>query len=412
MASLLTSTKIVYWKIHIFNNSIWSEIMQDVVSGITITYEVNKPATATINVTSVSFIEDVFVVGTEIDIYMGYDPIFLSHMIHGIIVKNPSGNAQDVLQYSIEIIGNVPTTLLTIAKNRMFQIQDKMTIISQIAVENNMLVDIAIEDIAPLNKNAFVMQKNKTDYDFLVECAKRWECSFWIWYEPITGLNTLFFYDSKYASAKGDTLKKMSAFDTGPIYTLGYRTSISTNNVSKVDWGFEPKRGNPPGSRSLNEFGETESPDDWVIPFRGDRWELKPEYIAKAGKDPEWWSATFALIYYRDNLPGTEITVKEYFRPVPSYSKNQQDSYNNETVKLTVELNEGDPNLRPPRTAVLISGSLDPKAVSANLPFFLYEDKSKLDINVFFRMKKVITSLNNGKLDTSIELTRHISGGL
>ncbi len=75
---------------------------------------------------------------------------------------------------------------------------------------------------------------------------------------------------------------------------------------------------------------------------------------------------------------------------------------------MTVDLNIGDPWLRPPRTAKLLYGSTDPKAVSAGLPTFLYEG-TKPEVTSF-RMKKVKTTLNTGKLDTQISLTRRFDG--
>jgi len=64
--------------------------------------------------------------------------------------------------------------------------------------------------------------------------------------------------------------------------------------------------------------------------------------------------------------------------------------------------------LRPPRTAKLYYGSDDPRAVTSGLPTFIYEGSTQEETS--FRMRKVKTSLNAGKIDTQITLTRKIDG--
>ncbi len=398
--------RIVYWKVELYGNDTWTEIMQDSVASITITYEVNKPPMATIEIISVNYIEDVFYVGTPIDIYMGFDPITMPHMLHGKIINLPKGSAKDVLAYTVEVQGGVPS-LYTEEKNRIYGRFLKQNIISLIAIENGMLADVYISDINPFTKSSIPIQRQKTDYAFLVECAQRWECSFWFSYDELTGLTTLHFYDKNVASQQGDILKKFNLGDTGTSYLLGYKSFNTINNVQQVKWGFDKKRNGSPGSSSFSETGSTEKPDDWVISFRGQRWELKKKWIDKAKINPKWWYA-YAQDFKNKFFNDPETTVRTYFRLCPTESKNHQDTYNNEPIDLTVDLNIGDPYLRPPRSAFLISGTPDPKAVSAHLPQFIYEGET--EISALFRMSKVTTTLNAGKLSTQLKLTRDIAG--
>ena len=408
MAVMDLLKQMVFWDISVEGSNTWIKIMQDCVASMTITYEVGALPKAVIHLISVSYIEDVFTVGRKVKIGIGFDPIWLVHMIEGTVMKEPNGDATDKMSYSVEIAG-LPPKMINTAQNRIMPVPDKMTIISQIAAENGMIPDVLIEDISLFDKYSLPMQMNKTPYEFLIECANRWECVFWFSQNEITGVHTLHFYDAKNAYAYGNLIKKTHVNDMFPHYQLGYRTDFVPNNVAKVSWKFKPRRGGSPGAISFSEFGKKENADDWVISFRGQRWELRPEFIKQATKRPDYWKE-YLKVTILNGVGNVEATVRKYFRQVPSGSKNQQDSYQNEILDLNIDLNVGDPYLRPPRTALLYSGSLNPKAVSAYLPLFLYEGDNQM--SALFRMKKVETSLSAGKLNTSIELSRRIDGTL
>jgi hypothetical protein len=84
-----------------------------------------------------------------------------------------------------------------------------------------------------LNKNSIPIQRSKSDYAFLHECAGRWGCVWWVDFNDVTGFYTLYFYDDVYAFSKGNTIHKINLEDFQMIYQLGYRTDIDRNNVEK-----------------------------------------------------------------------------------------------------------------------------------------------------------------------------------
>jgi hypothetical protein len=68
---------------------------------------------------------------------------------------------------------------------------------------------------------------------------------------------------------------------------------------------------------------------------------------------------------------------------------------------LTVSLNIGDPALRPPRNALLYSGSLNPKADTSDLPNFLFRYSRPQK----YKMNEITHTYKSGKLDTTIKMT-------
>ena len=178
MAVMKLQNNMVFWDMTIDESPNWNTIMQDVVSDFSITYEVNAPTKAVISIISESYIEDVFKINRKISISMGFDPLNLVPMFSGVIMKEPMGSASDVLSYSVEAI-NDEVKLGLFSKNKVHNPPKKNDIISTIATDNGYDSDVDIADTSSIEANALPIQKNKSDLEYLQECAKRWECVFW-----------------------------------------------------------------------------------------------------------------------------------------------------------------------------------------------------------------------------------------
>ncbi len=414
MASFISNSKMIFWKVSVAGVD-WTKMMQESIASITVIYELNKPSRAEIEIISVSFFEDLLTLHQKVDIEMGFSPFNLVKMISGIIMKQPSGNATDKLAYKVEVTG---TESLggEVSRNVIFQIPLKATIVAQVIATAGWVASIGIYDTEHIKKKYMPMQNNQTDLQFLMECAERWKCSMWFEYLP-NGQIKCNFYDRDWAYHYGDIIKNKSPLDVVPgmPYILGYRTNAALNNVARVDWEFENTPGggaknknrNKAGVQITDEWGMTELQRAWTITYGGDRWQLKPHLLKKAQANPKLWGE-YAAVAAQAGISGIDTTVRTYYEPVTGGSSTHQDFYKEGPLKMSVELNVGDPYVRPPRSALLFHGSPDPRAVSAHLPNFLYEGGEPFITN--FKMKKVVTSLNAGKLTTVIDLGRTPGG--
>ncbi len=111
----LPRKKMAFWDIEL-NGKKFNEIKR-FVSSITVEYELNKIAKASIQVDSISFLEDYFSRNQEVKIKMGWDSLNLVDMFQGKIDKNPEGQASDYLSYQIPLL-DTPAGMAKKEKNK------------------------------------------------------------------------------------------------------------------------------------------------------------------------------------------------------------------------------------------------------------------------------------------------------
>ena len=296
------------------------------------------------------------------------------------------------------------------AKNKVFdtRIFYKEMVIQYICTLHGLIPDISIKDKNKLPFGQTIIQTNQPDYIFLKECAAKWNCSFFI--DPVpnlfTGKRTLHFFDNDVIYKKGNNNKIANMDDLSSDYILGYRTDATMNNISNIRWGFsKPKGGDEDGASytSMDETGKKEIKRPFTLTYEDERWQLKKDsYMKYALADPSLWK-TYRDAVIEGGIVYSEVTLRKYFEKVGGVSStNQQRHALGESVHLTVDLNIGDPWLRPPRTALLYHGSGDPKAVSAFLPYFIWENDTRNP----FLIQKVTTGLMDGKISTQLEMAR------
>ena len=169
--------RMVYWEIKLFNKD-KTLILSDIVGSFSIKYETNIETEATIQILSESYIEDWFVPGIDVEINMGYDRTKLVSMFYGEIRNYPVGEGSDFLRYVVKAYGKGSNMALA-EKNKNWAGKTKSEIVKYICTNNGVTPDVSISDDLPLDPSYIPMQKNKTDFDFLRDCAAKWGCVMW-----------------------------------------------------------------------------------------------------------------------------------------------------------------------------------------------------------------------------------------
>lgn len=403
MAILSLDKRMVFWSISIGGQDMTS-MLKEYVNSLSVTYSINGVTKAEVDIISESFVEDIMSEEQSLSFSLGYDSFRLVEMFNGKIKKPPQGQASDKISYRITAVGK-ETSMATEAKNKVFQIPVKSSIIAQVAAENGYIPFVVIADTFPIPAKYQPIQKNQTDLEFLNECARKWNCIMWF-DEP----NFLYFYDAGKAHTMGDNLKyrRMNIEDLLPYYELGFRTDYSINNISNISWDFKPRKGGGYGSRSntgADEGGSKIDLNDFSLDYDNKTYKLKSKFLNKAKTNPTLF-LKYAGAVINSKIASADVTLRTYFVPVThgsSTNKNLSHTAahmsNNLNIKAT--MNIGDPYLRPPRNAWLYSGSLNPAAETSDLPNFLFKhgEPQKYKIN------EVTTSYKSGKIDTTINMS-------
>jgi hypothetical protein len=246
--------------------------------------------------------------------------------------------------------------------------------------------------------------------EYLVECAEKWHCVTWVDTEQTPP--KIYFVDSAAAFVKGDDLAlsgRKSIEDTSIKYTLGYKTDYARNNVARVGWKF----GKPPTGQAgekiairTDEKGNIVIPEDYVFDLPGfGTYQISPTFRKKAASNPRMYRDILSKAN-SGAIDASELKTEYWIKyPAGGNSKVNKDKqtlpdHASKGILLDIDLNKGDPYLRPPRQATLYCGSSNPKAVNSNLPQWLVPSGIEgLEINI----NKVKTQLSDGMIKTSLE---------
>jgi len=403
----LPRKKMAFWDLEL-NGKKFNEIKR-FVSSITVEYEVNKIAKATINVDSISFLEDYFSRNQEVKIKMGWDSLNLVDMFQGKIDKNPEGQASDYLSYQIPLL-DTSAGMAKQEKNKVFNSTIKSSIIRTIAGLNGYASVINVKDSTPIKAKEMPLQIGKTDLEFIHECAVKWNCLFWI----NSDSRTIYFMDSDVAHKQGDLVHAASKFanidDLAGKYKLGYKTDFAPNNIASIKWKYGAGRNGNAGSNVVNRTGEkgkTVAPEDYVYEFYDQTYKFAPEIVKKIKTDPSFYSKLISEAG-QSSVDSNELTKYWVKYPANGDSKTNKNlqsppSHKVNELSLEVDLNYGDPYLRPPRQATIYCGSDNPRAVSSNLPSWLVNSGSQ-GRDVF--MNKVKHQLSDGMIKTTLEISK------
>jgi hypothetical protein len=407
MAVLKLSTKMAFWKMKVDGKDMTS-LFRDFVESITIkkstlpppknSKKEHSPNEATISIISKNYLEDLFVEGTEIKIYMGYDRLLTekSLVFHGTVPVLPDGEASEMLKYNVKAMSKDIVDLAKEEKSRAFLGLTKAEIINTILYPYNYDVTVDIDDTTKPMTSYPPLQIKKTDLELLELFAKSWGCRMWFEYP-----NKVYFVDPE----------KVSIYK--PLYYLGYRTDkmqTDIHYVENVSWKHEPDNkgtaGTAGGFSAFTQDGEIETLENYKIYSEGKTWRIKPEVLARIKASPDKLAAVgdvLADIAEKTFTWNAYVARDKYYEIVnPDDNTKRFLSDDNSGMEVKVKLNEGDPDLAPPKRALLYHGSINPKADTSHLPNFL----SRYGMGqIWLNVNETVLSYKQGKLDSELSCT-------
>lgn len=413
MASIIFDKRMVYFKILVAGNDM-TKVLGPYVSSIkikhTIMPKVQKnhntgippsPTSADISITSKSYIEDIFIENLPIEIYMGYDFVYQPLAFKGIVATLPEGSAKEMLTYTVKCISE-EIKLGYKDKSRVFR-NKKSEIIQQICSENSWQSDIRIADQNVIEPRYQHIAIAKTDLEILYQYAKDWSCV--CWFNDLE--KKVFFVDADIAHSIGDSFSLPAQTEVvypngNPnVIKLGYRSTMSHCNVKQVDWKHKTGRSTENIDGGLLKWSETSTDSDreGKVLYDGQVWQLKKQYLLDAQQNPLAFKSYFAIVASEITYRGEEA-LKTYFAPLPENGlfPNKEPNFCGTGMEVIVYLNYGVPEWRPPRSATLYHGSLNPMADGAHLPAWLsrYKFKNYIGLSV----NEMELNFSNGEMES------------
>lgn len=410
MAILELSKRMAFWKIKMDGQD-FTPLLREVIESISVKRTIlpppknskkeHAPNEATISIISKNYLEDLFVEGTELEIYMGYDRILpkSSLVFKGVIPALPDGSAEEMLKYNILALGDEITLALE-EKSHVFAGMTKAEMIHSIIDPYEFDITIDIDDTVRPMADSIPLQIAATDLEMLNIFAKGWDCKMWL-----KSPNKFFFIDAN----------KYSKYQS--VYTLNYRSDKTIKpNVENVTWKHEKPQSALVDSEgnlvSFNQLGEVKDIENYKIYALGKTWEISPETWAQINSNPD--HAAEAGKIDRDILVKTlklnaYNALHTYYRICDGGDnmKRISDTGEGSGIEVTVTLNEGDPDLYPPREALLYHGSINPRADSSHLPKFL----SRWGFGqIWLNINETVLSYRNGKLDSELTCVVSLKG--
>lgn len=414
MAIMQLSRRMVYWSVVIENAFVAWDITDrigpyvstiKIKDGISVTKKKGKkesaPSELEIGITSKNYVEDLFTEGAKITVYMGYDRLFKPLVFKGTIKMLPDGSAREMLDYTVKAYSD-DIIMSGKEKNYSFAGRKKSMIVTEIAARNGFLAATSSVIIKKdtVQKAGFTkIQKGITDTQFLDQVAAEWDCTWWV----RDGI--FYFMDSSEVYEYGDLGTTL-----GTWYTLGYRTDRAKCNVETVAWSHSPS---PGGSeiesmlQAFNEFGKDASANQYKLNYKGQTWQLKQQFREQAKSDPLAFGK-YALYSAGQTVTlNAEQVLHEFFTVVqsdPSNSNLNIPSVGDDSgMEITIHLNEGDPELKPPRTARLYSGVINPKVDNALLPAWMFRYGIQNETYAKLNIKETVLTYSDGMLKSELK---------
>lgn len=392
MARFGINTVTPQWEIKIFGQDFTRE-MRKFVSSIRCKYSDKEPPKCTISVTSVWFLEDLFRGGTSVSVRMGWDRLNMANMFFGKVTKEPDGQADEKLSYRIDLQSNVIDLAKVEKTGIMYWKKRKSQIVAEVASRNGYGVVVQIADDQLISKDFAVKQggtgKGETDLEFLYRIATNWHCIVFIDDEQ----KIIHFIDADEAHEFGNSIAIPSISDIlqptaiPKSFPLNYRTSSGNNNIGSLQWKkTKALKGDPTGAQPAVtgavdiggglEVTKTEDGYTLETEFNGEEkvWKLKSD-INKGTSLTKVLAFVGATAVARN-----EDWVRQYFVPITGTANSAIQSEilprkdKRRGFRITVNLNKGDPFLRPPRVGFLNAGGETGREVErdADLPGFLF----------------------------------------
>jgi hypothetical protein len=261
-----------------------------------------------------------------------------------------------------------------------------------------------------------------TNFEMIRAVASLWNCIGWF-----TPPNILHFHDSTAAfsdtfstgglssnSLIGITLKE--ALKKPDAFNLGYMTDAPgvPNNVEHIQWKHVNQHGDLAGS--VAAFGEraksSKSPYDDKIYALGATWKMRPDIQEEIKKNPA------RAAYYAGLAAASTVSFRAYQLLKKLYYIESYDNSDSKEVpahassglELQIDLNEGDPYLKPPMVGYLYHGSDNPR-LTAYLPQWLFKHSPDGDSPTIVNINTVEIFYEQGRLKQRLDCSISWYGG-
>lgn len=386
-----------YWQLLISGVDA-TAMLKEFITTLVVKYENQKPAIATIDISSPSFAEGIFVENQEIEIWMGLYRHELIQMFKGNIGKKPNGAATEILNYKIQATGGINGAQKTIIKN--YEATNKTAIISEIILRMGYTPFIVLDDNSPIPAEDNVLQYNKTDIYFLNELSLRWGAVFWI--DTVTKI--AYFVEETKAHFYGNNFKLPNLADIENDYILSYRADNRINNIASIDWDCDPVAGPVEHGNETTSFINSDPNYQGDINVYGQEYFLKPEWREMIKKDPSLNAKILGMVSGADKAKNQAVLNKYFY--VRGKDKERKDSrrpFGANGINANITLNDPDFYLRPPRSAKLYDGSLNQNMPTAHLPDFIFSSPKE---STKFYINSVETGIRSGVGSTKIGISR------
>lgn len=374
MASFVFNSNKLYWTVELDGVDI-TGLLSPVLSQITVTHKVNKPSSCKLEIRSANYIEDHFIEDRKISVKLGYGKFDQAQIFKGTLDKYPEGTAKELLTYTVSAGGPL-SSLALIKQNRTFvKTPIKSAIIFKVVSESGEYVPIIdINDKYPIPVQQVPQQRNQTDLEFLMEMAERWDCVMFT-SEP----NLLHFVDFDKAHSYGDLITgsfNLRSASLDPEYILSYRSDVFKPNVESVKWNYKTPKGGTmgaPGVSGANEVGAVVNERQYEILFRGRTYRLKDQFLKVAKNNPTMFFTYADMVMRMGGYRALRYFFVERKLNMPTHTNVIPPIGKGYGFDIEITLNEGDPYLRPPRRALLYSGSVNPRADCSDLPAWFFQ---------------------------------------
>lgn len=381
------------------------------------TYEINthmkskretSPAELDVQVGANSYLEDQIKPGRMIRIMFKNNFDLWETVFDGEIRNYPYGGAKDMVTFNIRAYGK-DISLSNQEKNRTFKAKPmtRQSVIAELTTLNGFVLEYLATDGATKVKPSEVIQKGTTNMELMDKLAKDWGAH---WY--FHNFDTIIWAAGEDIYSIGDS--KNSKIGSDP-YILNYRTNLGICNVESVDWVQSVSPGgnsSQPAAFTYTEQG-IEYKSYKIVHDDGKTYRLKKPYrdMITAGRELEFFRLSadalgltasgegdFAFHKYMELSPDTDSKKAENIIP---------NGGDQSGVELTIMLNEGDVNLKAPRTAFLTCGGDLDVALNTNLPAWLfdYSEVKGIKNQALLNIKETVLTYEQGILKSELKCT-------
>jgi hypothetical protein len=375
--------------------------------------EETAPSELDMRITQDKYIENIFVRGSKIKItfWNSMDKPVLC--FDGEMRAHPFGNAQDMINFNVKAYGKEILFSDQQRKRQFLMPATCRSIFTEIASLQGYTLNFLAKDM--ILKPVQVPFQDCTDMQMLDKLVKDWGMVYY--FDDTAIVPTLVVADIENACKNGAISSAKTRIPGSPAeYTIGYRTNIGKPYMhysESIEWAQGPSVGGSMTEPSATMYKEDGMQDKkYKILVDGVTYTLKGQFQKLAKTDPLMF-LQFSAYAAELTMSGSGYEAVRYFyetdgdgppNKIDAIVPNNSDS---SSIALTIILNEGDPDLRAPRTGIIYAGGDSTNKLNTNLPSWLYSTSTKVygPNAIAINIKETNLTYEQGMLKTEIKAT-------